>query len=121
MPFKLWFCVFCLYDMKNFIWAHNAASYFAFTNVLIKKKSESLFASYALKDRVATYRFYNALCAGEHCTHNGEIFGVGHPPLAHVFENFSSCWSSERVFGVKAHICIDACSENTKSSSEDKP
>lgn len=115
---------FCLCDIKNFIRAHNAASYFASTFILyffLKKESESIFASHALKERVATYRFYDALCAGEHCAHDGEILGVGHPPLAHVFEDFSSCWSSERVFGVKAHICIDACCENTKSSSEDKP
>lgn len=70
---------------------------------------------------VVTYRFYDALCAREHCTHDGEILSVGHPPLAHVFKDFSGCRSSEGVFGVKAHICINACREDTKSSSEDKP
>lgn len=68
-----------------------------------------------------TYWFYDALCTGEHGAHNGKVLGVRHPPLAHVFEDFSCCWGSQGVFGVEANIGIDASRENTKSSSENKP
>lgn len=76
---------------------------------------------HVLKRRGVTYWFYNALCTGEHGAHNGKILGVGHPPLAHVFEDFSCCWGSQWVFGVEAHIGIDASCENTKRSPKDKP
>lgn len=68
-----------------------------------------------------TYWFYDALCAGEHGAHDGKVLGVRHPPLAHVFEDFSRWRGFQGVFGVEANIGIDACSENTKCSSEDKP
>lgn len=74
-----------------------------------------------MKRSGVTYWFYDALCTGEHGTHDGKVLGVRHPPLAHVFEDFSCCWSSQRVFGVEANIGIDASCEDTKSSSEDKP
>ena len=74
-----------------------------------------------MKRRGVTYWFYDALCAGEHGTNDGKVLGIWHAPLAHVFEDFSCCWSSQGVFGVEADVGIDAGRENTKSSSEDKP
>lgn len=125
---------FCSCDIKNFTripsWIClfkvrlTGITVFVFVTVFVCFKWESTFAesdSRAKKGKVATYRFYDALRAGEHRAHDGEILGIGHPPLAHVFEHFSSCRSSQRVFGVKAHICVDASRENTKSSSEDEP
>lgn len=69
----------------------------------------------------ATYRLNDALCTWEHGTHYGKVLSVRHPPLAHVFEDFSCCWCPQGVFGVKANVGINARCENTKSSSKDKP
>ena len=71
--------------------------------------------------RVGTYWFYDALCAGEHGAHDGKVLGVGHAPLAHVLEDFSSCRGSQGVFRIEADVGVDAGGENTKSSSENKP
>lgn len=73
------------------------------------------------KDSSVTYWFYDALGTGEHGAHDGEVLGVRHPPLAHIFEDFSCWWSFQRVFGIEANIGVDACCENTESSSEDEP
>lgn len=73
------------------------------------------------KGSESSYRFNDALCAGEHCPNNSKVFGVGHSPLAHVFENLSGRGCSHGVFGVKSHVGVYTSREHTKRSPKNKP
>lgn len=74
----------------------------------------------ALSEGRDTYRFDQTLSARKHGAHNGEVFGIGHSSLPHVFKNFFCRRRSVRILRVKAHIGIDAGSEHPKCTSQDK-